>query len=291
VVDPRLYPFAPHWFDRGGGIRMHYADEGTGEPVVMVHGNPTWGFYFRHLAAALRDTHRVVVPDHVGCGLSDKPLAGYGYTLAERVDDLTALLAHTIPTGKVNLVVHDWGGMIGLAWAVRHAERVARLVILNTAGFGLPPGRRLPFALWLGRNTALGEWLIRRFNLFAWAASRVGTKRHPLPPEVRRAYVAPYDTWENRIATARFVQTIPLGPADPGWDIVQEVSAGLERFQQTPALVCWGMRDFVFDRSFLAEWERRLPNAEFHRFADAGHYILEDARDEVVALTRQFLGR
>jgi len=288
-VPASLYPFSRHYFDVGGP-RLHYVDEGRGDPVVMLHGNPTWSFYFRNLILALRPGYRVIAPDHVGCGLSDKPgLDQYDYSLKRRVEDLGRLLDHLGVTENATLVLHDWGGMIGMAWAVRHAERVRRLVVLNTAAFPLPKSKRLPLALRVGRNTRLGAWLILRRNAFCRAAARVGAKRRPLPAVVRAGLLAPYDSPAHRVAILRFVQTIPLGPADPGHDVVSETEQGLGQFRDRPMLICWGMRDFVFDRHFLAEWERRFPAAEVLRFADCGHYILEDATAEVVEAVRRFL--
>lgn len=283
------YPFASHFLNRDG-LKLHYLDEGVGDPVVMLHGNPTWSYYYRNLVAALRDRFRCIVPDHIGCGLSDKPQPPrYDYSLNSRVDDLTALLEHLNVRERVTLVVHDWGGMIGLAWAARNVNAIKRLVILNTAGFHLPKTKRFPFRLWLGRDTKLGAWLIRSRNAFCRHAANVGVKRKPLPPAVREWYLKPYDSWENRIAILKFVQTIPLKPSDPGYDIVSEVEAAVPRFANMPTLICWGMRDFVFDRHFLEEWERRMPYAEIHRFDDCGHYILEDAADEVIPLIQQFM--
>jgi haloalkane dehalogenase len=291
TADPSLAPPAGRLFTLPDGLRMNYRDEGSGDPVVMLHGNPTWSYYYRHLADALRDRHRVIVPDHIGCGLSDKPDATrYDFSLRRRVEDLTALLVGLGVRENVTLVLHDWGGMIGMAWAARHPGRVKRLVVLNTAAFHLPKSKRFPWALWLGRSTRLGAWLILRHNAFCRAAARVGVKRGPLPPDVRAAYLAPYGTPAHRLAVLRFVQTIPLRPGDPGYEIVSETESRLELFRETPTLIAWGMKDFVFDRHFLAEWERRFPHAEIHRFADAGHYILEDARDEVIGLVRRFLG-
>jgi haloalkane dehalogenase len=284
----RLYPFAGHVLDRGG-LRYHYLDEGRGEPVVMVHGNPTWSFFYRHLAIALRDRHRVVVPDHIGCGLSDKPGDDrYVYRLRSRVDDLEVLLDHLGIDRGVTLVVHDWGGAIGMAWAARHPERVARLVILNTAAFPLPRTKALPWQLRIVRDLRPMGWLVQGLNAFAWVAAHVATAKG-LPPEVRRAYLAPYDSWAHRIATLRFVQDIPLGPSDPSWPLLQEIHAGLAHFRRTPALICWGGRDFVFDDHFLRQWQVELPEAEVHRFPDAGHYVLEDARDDIVRLVHAFL--
>jgi cis-3-alkyl-4-acyloxetan-2-one decarboxylase len=290
-VVARPYPFASHFFARDG-IRLHYLDEGTGDPVVMLHGNPTWSYYYRNLVAALKGRFRCVVPDHVGCGLSDKPQPPrYDYSLASRVGDLTALLDRLGVRENVTLVLHDWGGMIGMAWAARHVAAVKRLVILNTAAFRLPKAKRFPFRLWLGRSTRLGAWLIRSRNAFARHAANVAVTRQPLPPDVREWYLKPYDSWENRVAVLKFVQTIPLKPTDPGYDIVSETESALPKFVDTPALVCWGMRDFVFSREFLDEWRRRLPKAEVHEFAGCGHYVLEDAADEVIPIVERFLSR
>jgi len=285
------YPFTGRRLDLGG-LAYHYLDEGEGPLVVMVHGNPSWSFYYRNLVLALRDRFRCIVPDHIGCGLSDKPGDDrYDYTLPRRVEDLERLLDHIGSTEKVTLVLHDWGGMIGMAWAARHPERVERLVILNTAAFPLPASKPFPMALRICRDTLLGTLLVRGFNAFSLAASIVGCKRRPMPAELRRLYRLPYDTWANRVATLRFVQDIPLKPGDRNYDMVSDVAAGLDQFRDLPMLICWGERDFIFDRHFLAEWQRRFPGAEVHRFADAGHYILEDAQEEVVPLISEFLAR
>jgi len=278
-----------HLFDRGGGIRMHWVDEGRGDPVVMVHGNPSWSYYYRSLVEALRGTRRCIVPDHVGMGLSDKPGDDrYAYTLKTRVDDLEALLDHAGVAERVTLVVHDWGGMIGMAWAARRPERVARIVVLNTAAFRLPPGKALPRELWWVRKTPLGPLLVRGLNRFVEGAIARCTVK-PLPAEVAGIYRKPFPNWCDRRAVLRFVQDIPLAPGDPAWETMAATEEALPRFAALPMLVCWGMKDFVFDGAFLAEWERRFPGAAVHRFEDAGHWILEDEPREVAALVREFL--
>jgi haloalkane dehalogenase len=285
----KYYPFTGRYLDLDG-LRYHHLDEGEGPLVVMVHGNPSWSFYYRNLVLALRDRFRCIVPDHIGCGFSDKPGdERYDFTLPRRVVDLERLLEHVGGSEKVTLVLHDWGGMIGMAWAARHPERVGRIVILNTAAFHLPAEKKLPLTLRICRNTRLGAFLVRGFNAFSLAASFIGCKRHPMPAELRRAYRLPYDSWQNRIATLRFVQDIPLKPGDRNYDLVSDVAASLERFLDLPMLICWGELDFVFDRHFRAEWERRFPKATVHSFADAGHYILEDAAEEVIPLIGEFL--
>jgi haloalkane dehalogenase len=272
------------------GLRLHYLDEGEGEPVVMVHGNPTWSFYYRNLVEAMNGSYRTIVPDHIGCGRSDKPDdSRYAYTLKSRVDDLEALLDHLEVNRGITLVLHDWGGMIGMAYAARHPERVARLVILNTGAFPLPRSKPFPWPLWICRNTRLGAWLVRGHNAFCRVAARVCCRRRAMPGDVRAAYLAPYDSWANRIATLRFVQDIPLREGDRGYDIVVGTADRLAAFREVPLMIAWGLKDFVFDRHFLDEWTRRFPGAEVHRFEDCGHYILEDAGDEIIPLVRAFL--
>ena len=161
------YPANPRRFEVRPGIAMSYLDEGPrdGEIVVMLHGNPSWSYYWRTLVAGLSDRYRCIVPDHVGMGLSDKPdddkgaTPRYDYTLQSRVDDLEALLRHAgvDDATPVTLAVHDWGGMIGFGWALKHAAQVKRLVILNTAAFPMPAAKAMPWQIALGRDYSIGE--------------------------------------------------------------------------------------------------------------------------------------
>ncbi len=287
------YPFASHRFDVRPGIAMHYLDEGPrdGEVLVMLHGNPSWSYYWRHAVLGLRDRYRCIVPDHVGMGLSAKPDdAQYRYTLQSRVEDLAALLDHLGVRENITLVVHDWGGMIGFGWALQHAAAVRRLVVLNTAAFLMPTKKRLPWQLKLGRDLAIGALLIRGFNAFAQGAARFGVRRRMAAAE-RRALVSPYDSWANRIATLRFVQDIPLSPDDPAWALVEESGKRLRAFADRPCFIGWGMRDFVFDHHFLDQFIAALPQAEVQRYRDGGHYILEDEAEALVPAIRSFLDR
>jgi haloalkane dehalogenase len=288
AISRDLYPFDGKYLDLGG-VRMHYLDEGGGRPVLMVHGNPTWSFYYRNLVLGLRDKHRCIVPDHIGCGLSDKPGEDvYPYRLDRRIEDLERLVS-TLNPGTLDLIVHDWGGLIGLGWAVRHPELIRRIVVLNTAAFHLPEGKAVPWQLRLVRDTPLGVFLVRGFNLFARGAASAAVTTRKLPKDVRDAYCAPYDSWADRIATARFVQDIPLKPTDPGYRTITDTAAGLGAFKNHPIMICWGEKDFVFDHFFREEFERIWPQAEVHSFPEAGHYVLEDAGEEILALTRHFL--
>jgi cis-3-alkyl-4-acyloxetan-2-one decarboxylase len=283
------YPFTGKYYDLDG-LKYHYLDEGSGPPVVMVHGNPSWSFYYRNLVKRLSKDHRCIVPDHIGCGFSDKPGDDrYDYTLSRRVADLERLLDSLELQEKITLVVHDWGGMIGMSWAVRHPERVAKLVILNTAAFPLPKAKPFPLALRICRDSFIGALLVRGFNAFALGAASVGCKINPMPAQLRRLYCLPYDSWQGRIATLRFVQDIPLRPGDRGYDLVSSTAAGLEQFRRLPMLILWGEQDFVFDVHFLAEWKKRFPDAEVHSWKDGGHYILEDVKEEAIPLIAAFL--
>ncbi|HNW35011.1 MAG TPA: alpha/beta fold hydrolase [Candidatus Ozemobacteraceae bacterium] len=285
-----LYPFKSNWFENNG-FRQHYLDEGVGDPMVMVHGNPSWSFLFRALIPAFKHDHRVIVPDHIGCGLSDKPDAKrYSYTLEQRIRDLEALIEHLGINRPITLVLHDWGGAIGMGFANRHALQVKRLVLFNTAAFPLPDEMDFPWPLWLFRNSRLGEWFNRGFNAFAEIAARTSTCT-PLSEELQRAFTGPYDSWANRVATTHFVQDIPLRTGDPSWGTIKQIESGLSQFKKTPTLICWGQRDFIFRRPFLNTWRRHLPQASVHTFPEAGHYLLEDVGEKVIGLIREFLTR
>lgn len=287
------YPFAPNRFEVRPGIGMSFLDEGPrdGEVVVMLHGNPSWSYCWRHLVSGLRDRYRCIVPDHVGMGLSDRPDdAHYTYTLQSRIDDLDALLCHLGIAGPVTLAVHDWGGAIGFGWALRDPSRIRRLVVTNTGAFPLPAAKRFPKRIAMGRDSRLGGWLIRRFNLFARGAARFGTERR-LPKDVRAAYAGVYDGWDKAISTLRFMQDIPLSDRDAAWPLVKAMEAALPGYADRPAFLGWGLKDFVFDRHFLDGFRAALPNAEVHAFDDANHYVLEDKHEVLVPAIRGFLDR
>ncbi len=286
-IPKSIYPFKNNYLNLNG-LRLHFLDEGKGDPVVMVHGNPSWSIYYRNLVHSLGDSFRTIVPDHMGCGFSDKPDDDhYTYTLTQRIDDLEALLAHLKMDKNITLILHDWGGMIGMGYAVNHPETISRIVLLNTSSFHMPKTKSFPLLLWLSRNTPAGAFLIRRLNLFSRAATHLCCKRQAMPNKLRKAYIAPYS--ENSISTLRFVQDIPLKPGDHSYDTVSEIQDKLNLFRQTPVLICWGEKDFVFDEHFLKEWIALFPQAELHRFPDCGHYVLEDATEEITGLVTNFL--
>ena len=281
----RLYPFAPGRY-ACGGVGLSYVDEGSraDEAVLLLHGNPTWSFMYRDLIRGLAASGRCVAPDHVGMGLSAKP-RDYPYRLATHAANLEALVAN-LGLRRVHLVLHDWGGAIGFAWAARHPEMVGRIVILNTAAF---PSPRIPLRIRLCRTPLLGEWVMRGLNGFAHAATRLTVHRQPLAPDVRRGYLYPYGSWADRIAIARFVQDIPLHPGHPSMAALEEAARGLERFRGHRILIAWGGADFCFTKHFYNQWLEIFPQSRAQFLPDAGHYLLEDAGDELIPEITAFL--
>ncbi|MCS5621502.1 MAG: alpha/beta fold hydrolase [Nitrospinaceae bacterium] len=279
-----LYPFSSHslQLDR---LRYHYLDEGSGENLLMLHGNPTWSFYYRNLILGLKGSYRCVVPDHMGMGKSDKP-QDYPYTLSRHIDNLEKLADH-LELDDITLVVHDWGGAIGMGFAVRHPERIRRLVIFNTAAF---LSSEIPLGLSLCRIPGFGAIAIRGFNVFARGAIRWAcVKQERMTEEVRAGYLAPYDNFANRVANLRFVQDIPISPDSPSYSVIQHIEENLKLFREHPVQIIWGAHDFVFNDHFLKRWQEIFPQAEVHRMEDAGHYVVEDAHERILPLLYEFL--
>ena len=274
-----------------GGHEMAYVDEGSGPPVLLVHGNPTWSFYYRSLLTALPPLGlRAIAPDHIGMGRSDKPAAAdYPHTLQRRVDDLAAFIDGLSLTEPLSLVVHDWGGAIALAWAVDNVDRLDKLVVLNTGAFPLPPGKSMPWTLRAARLPLVGDLAVRRLNAFSRCALVMGSGQRWLPAEARAGLLAPYDSPEHRVSVSQFVRDIPLSPSDPAYAVLARTEQRLHLLRAVPTTVCWGMKDPVFDETVLEHLLTLLPEAEVHRYADAGHYVLEDAADRIVPLATRFL--
>ncbi len=279
-----LYPF-PSQELRIDGLRYHYLDQGQGPTLLLVHGNPTWSFYWRRLVLALQDRCRLIVPDHMGCGLSDKPQQ-YPYRLAQHVDNLTHLV-ESLDLHDVTLVGHDWGGAIGMGTAARCPERFRQFVLMNTGAFR---SQQIPLRIRVCRTPGLGKLAVRGLNGFVEAALRMATRRRELfTPQVRAGYRAPYDSWANRIATHEFVRDIPLRPGHPSYPALCDVEAGLSQFQRHRMMLLWGMRDWCFTPRFLERFIEFFPQAEVHRFPDAGHWVMEDAYAEVISHIRRFV--
>jgi haloalkane dehalogenase len=281
-----LYPFESRWLDLGSH-RYHYVDEGQGDVLLLVHGNPTWSFYWRNLIKALSPRYRVIAVDHMGCGLSDKPRE-YPYRLDQHVVNLRQLIERLDLKG-ITLFGHDWGGPIGLGTAVALSDRFARFVMFNTAAFR---SDRMPLRIRVCRTPVLGRLAVQGLNAFARGALRMAVA-HPerLTGDVRAGILAPYDSWAHRQAIYRFVEDIPMSITHPSYTALCSIEWKLHELTDRPWLFVWGMRDWCFTPDFLERLLSFVPNAEVHRLADAGHWVIEDAWEQVVPIVEQFLAR
>ena len=278
------YPFGSHWFEVDGHVQ-HYIDEGRGPVLLMVHGNPTWSFAWRRLVKDLSRDYRVIAIDHLGCGFSEKPQDRNIYTLNEHIQRLASLV-RLLNLQQITLFGHDWGGAIGMGCAGRMADRFQRFVLMNTGAFR---SQAIPFRIAICRIPLLGTLGDRGLNLFARAALTMAVEK-PLSPAARAGFIAPYESWTHRIAVHEFVQDIPLNPSHRSYATLTEVEQSLEQFHDHPMQLIWGMKDWCFTPgNFLNEFRRRFPKAVSLELPRAGHYVFEDAPNELLKQARTFL--
>ena len=289
-----LWPYEPRWFETPDG-RIHYVDEGPrdGRPVVLVHGNPTWGFLYRNFIGPLTDAgYRAIVPDHLGFGRSDKPTEPELYRIPRHVERLDSLL-ESLDLREAVVVPQDWGGPIGLSWAVAHPERVSGLFILNTFAHGPRGPIKLPVPLRLFRTPGVGEVLVKGLHLFVRGfLFRVGIVHHErLTSDVRRAYLTPHPTWSSRTGVLVFPREIPASGTGPVAELAGRIEEALvEHFSDKPARIIWAMRDPAFTPAMLDQlWRKTLPQAPVTQIDDAGHYLQEDAHERIVPELLDFL--
>jgi pimeloyl-ACP methyl ester carboxylesterase len=281
------FPFAPHYHEINGFL-MHFVDEGLGEPIVLLHGDPTWGYIYRRFIPALSARRRCIVPDHMGMGKSDVPRDPNPYRLRHHISNLEALLLR-LDLHDVTLVLHDWGGPIGLGFASRHPERIKRFIILNTWAFAPWPGGPLPRVLQLIRSDR-GERFILEKNGYVEPAL-LGTTHHPdrLTNTVMDAYRAPFPTPESRLALLCWTRDIPLSETDASYAEMKRIEESLRRFTATPTLVIWGMQDPVLPEPILRRWQQVYPHALTREIDDASHFLQEDAPERIVPWIEEFL--
>lgn len=276
-----LYPFVPKSFMTKASHRMSYIDQGTGPVIVALHGNPTWSFYYRNLINELSKTHRVIVPDHLGMGLSDRP-NDYPYTLKSHTENLRDLL-DSLGIDRLSLVVHDWGGAIGMTYATQYPSTIDKVVLTNTAAF---TSQVIPQRINILRGKRIGETLVRGLNAFALPAVYMASSKG-LSHEVKQGYLYPYKSWQERIGIARFVQDIPMEKDHQTYELLQKTEELLPSVKGEK-LIVWGRKDFCFNDHFLNRWKEIYPEARVCVFEDAGHYVLEDAREEAIAEIKKF---
>lgn len=291
------WPHEPSWFESADGV-MHYVDVGPrdGRPVVLVHGNPTWGYLFRSFIPALAEAgHRVIVPDHLGFGRSAKPGGAQVYAVQRHARRFADLL-DSLDVSGVLLVPHDWGGPISLSWAAAQADRVAGLFILNTLAHELGGSQRLkaPLPLRLFRAPGLGELLVQGCDAFKPAMFRLSIERpQGLTAEARHAYRAVHRGWSKRAGMLAFARQLPLRAGGPVNAMNRETELRLrDGFRSKPVRIVWGDRDRVLSPGLLeTAWLETLPGAEVSRLPDAGHFLQEDAPEAVVGSLLEFAER
>lgn len=271
------YPFTSRYASIDGR-QYHYVDEGKGiAPIVCVHGNPTWSFYYRSVIHRFRDQHRVLAVDHLGCGLSEKPQR-YEYSLARHTGNLIQWMDQ-LDLRNVLLVVHDWGGAIGLGAAVARPDRIARILLLNTAAF---PPPYMPLRIAACRIPWLGSLAVRGLNAFAYGATYMAIdylKR--LPPNTKAGLLSPYDSFKNRVAIDGFVRDIPMTKSHPTYETLARLEQSLDLLESKPASIVWGMKDWCFRPECLERLERLFPKARVRRLEEVGHYVMEEAPQAV----------
>ena len=261
--------------------RIHYIDQSTSlnpsQTILCVHGNPTWSFYYRSIVSRFQSTTRVVAVDNLGCGLSDKP-ANYDYCLRNHTSNLIHLIDQ-LDLKHILLVVHDWGGAIGLGAAIARSDRVDKLTILNTAAF-VPP--YIPRRIAACRIPVLGSLAIRYANAFAWTATFMAVDRlKKMPVDTKAGLLFPYQTPADRVAIDRFVQDIPMRKSHRTWEVLTQLEQSLPTLAKKPATLVWGMKDWCFRPECLDRLSLLLPQAKVQKLEDVGHYVMEEAPTEV----------
>jgi len=282
----RLYPESAVRSWDTGKFKMSYLDQGSGPVILCVHGNPTWSFYYRDIVRHFSATHRVVAIDHVGCGLSDKPPRNqFAYSMAAHRDNLVGLI-DGLDLRDITLLAHDWGGAIGLAAAVERADQFSGITLLNTAAF---PPPFMPKRIGVLRTPLLGGIAIRSFNAFAGPAISMAMSKHKMGADVAAGLLYPYRTWADRVAIDAFVRDIPMSKSHPTYAVLKKLERDLSILAPKRKLLIWGMKDWCFRPECLERFIKLWPDAAVVRLDDVGHYVMEDAPDEVITAMRKFL--
>ena len=280
------FPFEPRYASVGR-VRLHYVDEGPADapPVLFVHGNPTWSYLWRRPIAELSsEGRRCVAFDHMGFGRSDKPPYLSGYSLQAHIHNALALIDQ-LDLRDVTLVVHDWGGPIGLGAMLERMDRLAGIVLINTWAWELPSF--LPPFLREFRAEGLGEILALGGNLFVESIPG-GMAKRAHDPLMMSAYRAPFPDYWSRVGTLAFQRDIPLTERDRSAGLIASIHERLDSLK-VPTLLVWGMRDRVFQPIFLDQWRELFPHAETVELEDAGHFLVEDRPDAITSALEKFL--
>ncbi len=267
------WPYEPRYAEQDG-LRMHYVDEGRGDPVLLLHGEPTWGFLYRKLVPTLAAAHRVILPDYFGFGRSDKPLDPGWYSYDSHYRSVERLVCDELDLSGLTVVVHDWGGPIGLRLAVEHEERVERLVLMSTGvGVGVPSEEWLRFRAMVRH---VGTEIVPSRLVQASCATE-------LADEVAAGYDAPFPVPESKLGVVAFPELVPTEPDHPSAAAMLAVRNGLERWTK-PALVLAADSDPIFSLRHGERTAALIPGAgPAEAVHDAGHMLQEDSGEEIGA--------
>lgn len=282
LIKNKPLPYKSHLIDVAGYC-MHYLDEGSGPIVVLLHGNPTWCYYYRNLLATLKDKFRVIVPDYIGCGLSEQP-TGKHFRAIDRVEHLEELL-RKLEANKYSLVMHDWGGSIGTALATRNIQAIEKLVYLNTT---ITETESLPRIIRVAAKPFFGKFLTKYSKRFLKLATDFGVYKKLLK-EVRQAYFYPYQTSDRRDSIWDFVADIPFDSSHPTYSLMLELGSNLPKLAHIPVQIVWGLKDPCFHREMLSKVAQHFPQARVLEIPHASHLVLEDATDLAGNTIREFL--
>lgn len=277
------FPFEPHFMEMNG-FQMHYVDEGTGEPIVCVHGMPTWSYLYRNFIKELSKTNRVVVPDQMGFGKSDVPL-DKPYLMEQHVDNLTKLISK-LDLEDITMIVQDWGGPIGLGYAVDHQDRIKRVVIMNTS-VGVMKADAKPWYHSMEKRGTYEKFIKNTSNLIKMGIFN----KEKITPILLEAYSAPFTSEESYIGALAWPKDIPVGESHPSAQPMQHVRDNLNKLNKKPKILIWGMKDPIFQPWVIDWWSKIYPEMEVHKIENGSHFLQEDAPEEIIEIIKKFLER
>lgn len=278
-IDRELFPFDENFFETDEGFRLHYVDEGPREsdPILMVHGNPSWSFLFRDVIKNLSPDYRCVAVDHLGCGKSENPIIAQ-YNLEHHVNRLCQLVEE-LDLKDITLLLHDWGGAIGMGVASRLKDRIRAISLFNTAAY---TDTRIPLRIAVCKWPFIGPLLNLSMNAFARGATRMAIpKGSSMTAKIKSGFLSPYSTPRQRRAINAFIQDIPMSPSHPTWNYLKDIEDSLDYFSSHPIRIFWGEQDFCFNLHFLDRWKSIWPHANVTSYPDGSHYLLESHAEEV----------
>lgn len=281
-LNTKEYPFA-HNYITVDGAQLHYIDEGQGEVILFVHGTPSWSFEFRNVIKYLSKKYRCIALDHIGFGLSDKP-SGYDYSIQNHTATLLKLINH-LQLNQFTMLVHDFGGIIGLAAAEQIPDKISKLIILNTWCRSIqdePEYKKMKGIL----GSPLMPFLYRYFNFSAkYILPAAFGERSRLTPEVHQQYLKPFGNAGERNGTVSFAKSLLRDQ-----DYYESIGKMLPVLKNKPVLIIWGMKDAFITEKHLLWMQEQFPIAEVVKYEDAGHFVLEEKSVVAGPVIEAFLG-